>query len=425
MAKHTLPLLPRGERKRVVVIGGGVSGTMSAWELARAGHDVTLLEARKLGNGASSRSAACIRQQFATPSSVRGIRYAAQIYLNWRQFLGGDQVPIRQVGYLFLKDYQTNRESLQDLVKMQQTAGLAEVEFLEQSEISRRFPYLELTDVAYATWCPVDGFLQPDLIFGDAARAAQSLGARICTDAEVVSGTVRNGRLTSVTTKNGQSFEGDVFVNAAYVWAPKVSAFCGGAELPIVAHKRYLYFLPGLPEGVESFNLRRDDVGNLPMIITPRAAYCRPDGNGPRLVAGWAHYVESEDATFESQDEVRPGFHHRGENEYGNAVRKELTSYVPAIGEMGNTVTVTAGYYDVTPDNNPIIDYDPHVKNLIHVAGFSGHGVMQSPFTALIVVHLVANQVRLPSLDLPFDLGSVDLSSFALAREYSTEHMLL
>ena len=37
--------------KKIVVIGGGVTGVLSAWELARAGQTVTLGEAQALGKG--------------------------------------------------------------------------------------------------------------------------------------------------------------------------------------------------------------------------------------------------------------------------------------------------------------------------------------------------------------------------------------
>ena len=39
--------------KRVVVVGGGVVGLCCAYRLASLGVDVTLLEARALGSGAS------------------------------------------------------------------------------------------------------------------------------------------------------------------------------------------------------------------------------------------------------------------------------------------------------------------------------------------------------------------------------------
>jgi glycine/D-amino acid oxidase-like deaminating enzyme len=74
-----------GEKKNIVVIGGGVTGVLTALFLAHAGHRVTLLEKNSLGSGSSQRSAACIRQQFGTPSTVRGIIYATRFFKNWEK----------------------------------------------------------------------------------------------------------------------------------------------------------------------------------------------------------------------------------------------------------------------------------------------------------------------------------------------------
>ena len=45
------PLSHRGARKRVVVLGAGLAGLSSAYELIAAGHDVTVLEARMRAGG--------------------------------------------------------------------------------------------------------------------------------------------------------------------------------------------------------------------------------------------------------------------------------------------------------------------------------------------------------------------------------------
>ena len=49
------------------------------------------------------------------------------------------------------------------------------------------------------------------------------------------------------------------------------------------------------------------------------------------------------------------------------------------------------GYYEVTPDHNPILGRLPAVDNWINVAGFSGHGVQQAP----MVGRLIAEEITL------------------------------
>ena len=143
-------------------------------------------------------------------------------------------------------------------------------------------------------------------------------------------------------------------------------------------------------------------------------------------MAGCAHYTPAEEPTFEGQDTIEPGYSHTSTEGLGAAMRKELERYIPAIVEMNRMSSVTAGYYDVSPDHNPMISFDPIVSNLIHAAGFSGHGVMHAPFTALIVAHLVAEGKNLTRIDLPFGLGEADVSAFNVPREFkSGEKMVI
>ena len=64
-----------------------------------------------------------------------------------------------------------------------------------------------------------------------------------------------------------------------------------------------------------------------------------------------------------------------------------------------------------------MIDFDPFVKNLIHVAGFSGHGLMHAPFSARIVAELVAAEQRLGEISLP-GFGFVDTDTYWVDREF-------
>src|SRR4051812_9548430 len=88
--------------KQAVVIGAGITGSLVALRLARAGIDVTVVEARHVGAGSSSRTAAGIRQQFSTPETVLGMRFSVDFYRRFAEEVGSESTAIVQNGYLFL-----------------------------------------------------------------------------------------------------------------------------------------------------------------------------------------------------------------------------------------------------------------------------------------------------------------------------------
>lgn len=403
--------------KTVCVIGGGVTGVLSAWELARSGHRVVLVEARTLGSGASSRSAACIRSQFATSSTVRGMLYATMFFERWTRIIPDSEPPLKQNGYLFLKNYLADLEAVKRQVALQRDAGLAEVRFLSPDEINGLFPYIDTIGITGATWCPRDGFLFPGIVYQDGGQAARALGVEIVQNDEVVGARVSSGRASAVVLKSGRVVEADLFLDAANVWAPGVARLFGGLELPIRPERRYLYFLAGL-KADSDWGLTLEDFPRLPMTITPCGAYSRPENR--QLMMGWLQAPGPVTPTLDNQDEVEPGFG-LGASEYGAAMRKEVTQFLPAAQDMGRLTAVTTGFYDTTPDHNPLFGYDSRVGNLIHASGFSGHGLMHAPFSGRIVAELAAAGRDLESLDLPWGLGRVDLRPYRLDRAF--EHL--
>ena len=164
--------------QRAVIIGGGISGTLTARELALAGWQVTLLEAHHVGAGSSSRTAAGIRQQFTTPATVRGMRYSVQFYKDFAAEVEDGTCPLVQSGYLFLVGDQAGLQAARERVAMQQGAGLAEVELIEGPALIERFPFVS-EEMVGGTWCPSDGFLLPALVYQEATRRARELGADV------------------------------------------------------------------------------------------------------------------------------------------------------------------------------------------------------------------------------------------------------
>ena len=268
--KNPVPPPPSGVQKNIVVAGAGLTGLYTALRLVQAGHKVAVVDAGPAGNGSSSRSAACHRQQFSTPSTVRGMRFAVKSFDNLEEITGvslnpGEQLIIHQ-GYLFLYDYRARAEKLVAQVEMQKQAGLKEVELLYPEDLNKRFSFVNSRGLTCATWCPTDGFLLPVVIMGMLKEACERLGVMFVLNAEITGVRRENGKIVSIYTAKGD-ITGDLFVNATNAWAPGVSRLLGGTILPIKAHRRYLYFSEGLASDNELMTVA--DFKRMPFTITP------------------------------------------------------------------------------------------------------------------------------------------------------------
>jgi len=409
-----------------VIIGAGITGALTAHALLQAGVAVTVLEAREKGSGSSSRSAACIRQQFSTPATIRAMVHSVRFYEDFAQRFDcapGDGAALVQNGYLFLydrpdqtddaADHAARWEAAQANLAMQQQNGLTDVVHLAPSEVGERFPHVDTTRLAGATFCPSDGFLHPDIVYMEGFRRVEELGGVLRQNCPVMDGVfASDGRLTAVRTAEGEEFAADLFINATNAWAPRLSKRLGGSELPIGPLKRYLYFVH------RGGSTTGEAMLNWPMTITPSRAYCRPE-NADQLLAGWAHAAEPEpEFAWSDQDLIEPPFFHKsGLDNYGFQLWMQLAEAMPDIGEFSGIEATTAGYYAVTPDHNPILGFDPKQPTLLHAAGFSGHGAMMGPFTANVITQMACAGSTLPIVTL--DGVDVDISDLLVGRTFA------
>ncbi len=332
---------------------------------------------------------------------------------------GAGQVLV-QNGYLFLYEdparaadpatAATRWDAAKANVAMQRAAGLRDVELLDAAQTDARFVHVDASKLIGATFCPSDGFLRPDVIYMEGFRRVEELGGVVRQNEPVTAG-VFDSRdlLVGVRTGRGAEVRADLFIDATNAWSPRLSETLHAEVLPISALKRYLYFLQRGP------SLTGQQLRDMPMTITPRRAYCRPE-NEDQLLLGWAHDSPAQDDfDWADQDVIEPPFFHKsGLENYGTALWMELADSMPPLMEFDGLRATTAGFYAVTPDHNPYLGFNPRQPRLLHAVGFSGHGAMMGPFTAAAATAMALAGQTLHSIEL--DGRTVDLAALRVGR---------
>ncbi len=352
----------------VVVIGGGISGTAAAYELACAGAKVTLLEQGSLASMASGWTLAGVRQSGRHAAELPLATAAVARWEHLGEELGAD-VEYRREGNLRLARSPVEVPMIQTIVAEQRDLGL-DLTYLPDNAAVREIAPAIAASVLAASYCPTDGHANPIATVQAFAGAAERYGARLRTETAVIAIDASGGYIRGVRTAGGD-IAADVVVVAAGVYTARLCASLG-LDLPIQVSRVAVVQTVPLPP------LIRQVLGTAGADFAGRQEV----GGRFRLTGGgrsWSHRLED---LAHGDDPVLPP---------AEDVIVALTrgiEVLPALGDA-RVAKVWGGLLDMTPDAMPIIERTPEFEGLVVAAGFSGHGFCLGPVTGQIVRDLV------------------------------------
>lgn len=359
----------------VVVIGGGVMGTSTAYQLARAGiRDLVLLEANELASGSSGKPLGGVRAQFSDPANIQLGARSLRAFRRFDEEFGVD-IGYQQVGYLFLIRDPADVSRYQDSIEVQNSLGV-DSRMISAAEAAELSPYLDASTVAAAAWSPTDGFVRPAAVVNAYAAAAVALGAEVRTHSPVVGiEQVGDGRV-AVRTRDRGGYTTSAVICTCGAWSKQIGAMAG-VELPVEPLRRQIVF-------TEPMDPRPPSVPFTIDYSTTTYFHRNDDGSG--LLIGMADSKQR--AGFDTT--VTTGWH--------DDLRAALAMFAPSLAGAG-FAWGWAGLYEITPDFNALIgEADTEGFRFLYAAGFSGHGFLQGPAVGEAVRDLYLR--RKPAVDV-------------------------
>jgi len=371
----------------VVIIGGGVTGTSTAFHLTQRGvRDVVVVDKSFVASGGTGKSSACVRQHYTTAETCRMIRYALDCFQRFEELTGGHSCGFRRTGYLLGVDDKM-RKPMETSVELQRSVGI-DTRLVSPREMQDIEPRLQIDDLVAGCYEPDSGYCNPAETAQGFARAARDRGARILEEAEVLSILTTGDRVTGVKTTRGE-IQTPRVVNAAGLWGARVGVMMG-LDIPITVCRHKINIVSWPEAARRPHPMVYDFVTNI---------YTRPELGEHILVGG----LDAE----ESHDLADPDRYKEGVSldESTDALAR-VSHRFPVLAE-GRIARGYAGCFDITPDWHPIMDRTGPAGSYVAV-GFSGHGFKLSP----AVGHMMAALVTEGPSAHP-DLPTFRLSRFA------------
>ena len=368
------------ETADVAIIGGGISGCAIAYSLAKQGcKKVVVFEKGYLTSGTTGRCAGGIRQQFGTEMNCVLGRDSLRFFAGLEEELDFD-IEFYQGGYLLLA--YTEKEYTPVSEKRGSAAAAGDripVHFPGGSQ-GRSFRRLNAEGVLGATFLPLRRTGKPFQNHLCLCRRSPADGGQ---DPPLYGGPGNSegkGEIRAVVTSRGR-WATPVVVNAAGPHSAEVGRMAG-VDLPVYSKRQQ--FMATEPV---------DDICKLFVIAFSRQVSFIQTPHGSILMGG-------------GDPRERPSFNLNSSWQYPVGFSRKVVAMMPMLKDV-RIVRQWSGFYNITPDAQPIYGPHPEVKGFFMAIGFSGHGFMLGPITGKLTAEWILNGK--PSLPV----AGLDVGRFA------------
>jgi glycine/D-amino acid oxidase-like deaminating enzyme len=363
----------------VIIIGAGIAGSAVAYQLARQGVAVLVLDAHAPGGGTSS--AAAGRAQVS--ESHRGPHFelvkAGLARLEQLEEELGFGFEWRRLGNLMLIDKEQHWWEWVDQVDYLLAQGI-QADMLDQKMLRSAEPLLRAEQFLGAAWC-LEGHLNPMKYCRAWASAAERYGAIFVHGAPVVGLEANSGRIFGARTNQADFSAGVVLVTAG-AWSGEVLRLAG-ASLPVQYTHAEAIISESLPP------LIRNHVG--------LADFYETIHNSARAVS--VGVAQQQNGTLLITEAVEMSqILHRANSSWGPpGIARDILGLFPDLSNV-RVVRSWAAPSPFLPDEQPAIGWIPGFDNLF--VGTCFHlTVTTIPIISEIIAGAILEQSEVPILE--------------------------
>ncbi len=365
---------------RVIVVGGGIVGALTAYYLTERDVKVTLLDRKYFTYGSTGRSTGSFTTQQRHPVLVKAaIRSIEKVKELKKRFID-QRIPF---AYRFMDDESPHIalaitdddvEKLEREARVWSSAG-AKVLRADPEKLTEYVPFLnqDIVKAAYVT--PDDYKAMPQPITWASIAAARLNGAETRTYDGVVKIERIDGKV-NVVTDSGRKYEADVVVLAAGAATARLALSVGDEFSSFVKP----HYAGGLVTEPFKYVMKAT-------IRVMKYSYRFTQTVRKEFVATIDDMGE-ENGALDVSDSLRL-------IEKASTITVKLMPLMRAV----NILRVWGAYVDVTADRLPIIGWSPNAEESVYyVFGFNDYGLSTSPYLTELVADEIVKGTEHPDL---------------------------
>lgn len=382
-----------------IIIGTGVIGTATAFEMAKAGWKTLSLDRNgQIGHGSTAGSCAIIRMHYSTFDGTAFAWEGYHYWRDWREYLalgaGASLATFKECGCLVMRT--EGNGFLHKHLANSRDLGIP-VEEWDAAQVERRLsiylldsfgPPKRIDDPAFgkpnggriggALYWPNGGYVtDPALSSQNMADAARQYGAEFRLGVDVVEILQKNGRVSGVKLASGEEVHAPVVVNIAGPGSAHVNGLAGVLEDMTIETRPLRQEVAHVP-APEGF-----DFDSLGMVVSDSdiACYIRPE-HGNNILIG------SEDP------ECDPHMWTENDRDYNGDFTEQWNNQVMRYGQRVPSLGIPSrargvvDLYDASTDWIPIYDKSS-LGGYYMACGTSGNQYKNAPIAGKMMAALI------------------------------------